>query len=271
MNASHLNDLSSLSDVTLWTGGWDSTYRVLQRAMLDETATRPCYVVDRDRQSTGKEVDTMNGLLKWLTGHRPEVYARIEPPRYVALQAIPPHAEITEAWRHLRDAYDIGSQYDWLARLAEAGDWTGVELSVYGGGRLRPMFGDHIQRVEQAGGRTTWSLGPDAPEPQRLLFGRFAFPLWETSKLEAVAQADREGLTEILRRQHVVLLQPHQRQAMRDLPALPLRGEGRARGPAPPQRAPALRRPTCTRHRWTAGPPQASPPLELEVPPPHHL
>ncbi len=198
MDAYHLNDLSSLSDVTLWTGGWDSTYRVLQRAMLDEAAVRPCYVVDRDRQSTGKEVDTMDGLLRWLKHHRPEAYGRIEPPRYVALQAIPPHAEIHEAWRGLRDAYDIGSQYDWLARLAEAGDWTGVELSVYGGGRLRPMFGDHIQRVERAGGGTTWALGPDAPEPQRLLFGRFAFPFWETSKLEAVAQADREGLTEIL-------------------------------------------------------------------------
>ena len=194
----HLNDLSSLSDTTLWTGGWDSTYRVLQRAVLDQAAVRPCYVVDRGRQSTGKEVDTMNGLLKWLKDERPEAFARIEPPRYVALQAIPPHPEIEAAWRHLRDAYDIGTQYDWLARLAEAGDWTGVELSVYGGGRLRPMFGDHIQRVERPGGRTTWALGPDAPEPQRLLFGRYVFPFWETSKREAVAQAEREGLTEIL-------------------------------------------------------------------------
>lgn len=198
MATPHLNNLSSLSDVTLWTGGWDSTYRVLQRALLDKTAVHPCYVVDRDRRSTGKEVDTMSGLFRTLKSHHPDAFARIEPPRYVALQAIPPHAEITEAWRHLRDVYDIGSQYDWLARLAEAGDWTGVELAVYGGGRLRPMFGDDIQPVVRPDGRTTWALGPGAPEPQRLLFGRFAFPFWETSKREAVEQADREGLTEIL-------------------------------------------------------------------------
>ena len=198
MDAFHLNDLSSLSDVTLWTGGWDSTYRVLQRAVLDETTVRPCYVVDRDRGSTGKEVDTMNGLLKWLKDHRPEAYARIEPPRYVALQSIPPNDEVETAWRGLRDAYDIGTQYNWLARLAEAADWTGVELSVYGGGRLRPMFGDHIGPVVGPDGRTTYALGPDAPEPQRLLFGRYTFPFWETSKVEAVVQADCEGLTEIL-------------------------------------------------------------------------
>lgn len=198
MTTPHLNNLLSLSDVTLWTGGWDSTYRVLQRALLDETSVRPCYVVDRDRRSTGKEVDTMNGLLKTLKSHHPEVFARIEPPRYIALQAIPPHAEIQDAWRHLCDAYDIGTQYGWFARLAEAADWTGVELAVYGGGRLRPMFGDHIQPHVRPDGRTTWTLGPDAPEPQRLLFGRFAFPFWELSKREALEQAGREGLTEIL-------------------------------------------------------------------------
>lgn len=198
MDVHHLNNLSSLSDVTLWTGGWDSTYRVLQRAALDQTTVRPCYVIDRGRGSTGKEVETMNRLLGRLGSRQPGVQARIEPPRFVALEAIPPHAEIERAWQHLRDTYDIGTQYGWLARLAEAGGWTGVELAVYGGGRLRPMFGDYIHRVERPDGRATYLLGPDAPEPQRLLFGRFAFPFWELTKLEAVAQADREGLTEIL-------------------------------------------------------------------------
>lgn len=198
MSDRHLNDLLSLSDVTLWTGGWDSTYRVLQRAVLDETRVRPCYVVDRGRGSAGKELETMNRLLGRLESGHPDVHARIEPLRFVALEAIPTHTEIDAAWQHLRDAYDIGSQYGWLARLAEAGGWTGVELSVYGGGRLRPMFGDHVQPVERPDGRVTYALGPDAPEPQRLLFGRFAFPFWELTKREAVAQADREGLTEML-------------------------------------------------------------------------
>ena len=140
----------------------------------------------------------MNRLLGRLSDSRPEVAARIEPIRYVALEAIPPHQEIEHAWRHLRDAYDIGTQYEWLPRLAEAAGWTGVELSVYGGGRLRPMFGDHIRPVEQPDGGVVYALGPDAPEPQRLLFGRFVFPFWELSKREAFARADREGLAAIL-------------------------------------------------------------------------
>lgn len=209
MDTPHLNQLSSLSDTTLWTGGWDSTYRVLQRAVLDETTVRPCYVIDRVRRSSGTEIDTMNRLLRTLERHHPEVYERIETPRYVDRRAIPENAAIQDAWEYLRDEYDIGGQYNWIARLAEAAGWTGVELSVYGGGRLRPMFGDYVRPVETAEGRTTYVLGDDAPEPQRLVFGRYAFPFWTTTKQEAFAAADREGLTELLDAHTWFCFEPH--------------------------------------------------------------
>ncbi|WP_420457521.1 hypothetical protein [Rubrivirga sp.] len=198
MPSAHLNDLSPTSDLTLWTGGWDSTYRVLQRARIERRPVRPCYVVDRNRASAGMELDAMNRLLNTLQQQDPETFARFWAPRYVDRQAIPANPSIERAWEHLRDAYDIGNQYNWLARLVEAADWTGVELSVYGGGRLRPMFGDHVHAVEQEGGHTTYVVGPDAPEPVRLVFGRFAFPFWETDKQSAFAAADRQGLTELL-------------------------------------------------------------------------
>lgn len=194
----HLNDLSPQTDATLWTGGWDSTFRVLQRAMLEQVAVRPCYVVDGNRASSGMELSAMNGLLKTLEANHPDVYARIDTPRYVDRRAIPISGDIQRAWEHLRDTYDIGTQYNWIPNFAEAADWTGVELSVYGGGRLRPMFGDHIHATEGPDGRTTYVLGPDAPEPQRLVFGRFAFPFWDLDKRRAFALADRAGLTQLL-------------------------------------------------------------------------
>ena len=194
----HLNDLSPQADVTLWTGGWDSTFRVLQRALLEPSMVRTCYVVDRNRASSGMEVDAMNRLLKTLEATYPDAYARIDTPRYVDRRAIPISEDIQRAWEHLRDAYDIGNQYNWLANFAETADWTGVELSIYGGGRLRPMFGDHIHATQRPDGRTTYRLGSDAPEPQRLVFGRFTFPFWELDKRRAFALANREGLTRLL-------------------------------------------------------------------------
>lgn len=185
-------------DATLWTGGWDSTFRVLQRAMVEGIPVHPYYVVDRARVSSGRELDTMNGLLRVLEREHPEAYARIEPPRYVDRRAIPANAAIRQAWNELRVAYDIGNQYDWLPRFAEAADLTGVELSIYGGGRLRGMFGDHVVPVETPDGRSTFALGPDAPEALRLLFGRFAFPLWPMAKRDTLDFAARSGLTGLL-------------------------------------------------------------------------
>lgn len=197
-DSSHLNDVSSLAGLTLWTGGWDSTYRVLQRVLIERKPVRPVYVVDRDRGSAYMEVDAMNRLLLTLEADYPRAYALVEPPRYVDRRAILPNAAITEAWQQMKDAYDIGSQYDWLPRLADAADWTRVELSIYGGGRLRPMFGDYVSQVDAADGGTTYAVSDEAPEAVRLLFGRFSFPFWGTSKREAFAAAESAGLTPLL-------------------------------------------------------------------------
>ena len=71
------NPLAPRSDLTLWTGGWDSTFRVLQRAFVEEIL-RPAYLVERVRPSAGKELDTMNGLRKMLEGKHRELAARIQ-------------------------------------------------------------------------------------------------------------------------------------------------------------------------------------------------
>ena len=208
MEPHHFNDLRGLSDVTLWTGGWDSTYRVLQRALIDKVTTRPCYVVYRGRGSAGKELETMNRLLNTLDSSHPEARARVEPLRLIALESIPDFPDIDAAWRHVRLTHNIGSQYGWLARLATAGGWTDVELMIYGTGRLGAVLGGHVVAVERRDGRTTYALGPGAPEPQRLLFERFTFPLWGVTKIEAVRQADREGLTEVMADQYWFCFNP---------------------------------------------------------------
>lgn len=190
--------VSPSSDLTFWTGGWDSTFRVLQRARVEKIDVHPCYVVDRGRASAGAEVEAMNRLLRTLDEHDPETLSRIAPIRYVARGAIPAVPAITEAWEHLRETLDIGSQYDWLARLAESEGWSQVELCIHGKGRLRPVLGDHVRSVERADGRVVYEVSPTAPEAVRLVFGRFAFPFWPTDKHEDFEEATRQGLVEIL-------------------------------------------------------------------------
>ena len=188
----------SNADVTLWTGGWDSTFRVLQRARVEKIDVHPCYVVDRGRASAGAEVSAMNRLLRTLQEQDPETLGRIAPIRYVARGAIPVIPSVTEAWDHLRETLDIGRQYDWLARLAESEEWSQVELCIHGKGRLRPLLGDHVHPVERSDGRVVYEVSPEAPEALRLVFGRFAFPFWLTDKHEDFELASRQGLVELL-------------------------------------------------------------------------
>ena len=98
----------------------------------------------------------------------------------------------------MRRVWDIGTQYDWLAQLAEAEDWRGVELSIYGEGRLGGLLRESVRRYEGGDGRAVFAVRPDSPEPVRLVFGRFAFPFWETGKHEAVRSARDYGLASLL-------------------------------------------------------------------------
>lgn len=44
----------------LWTGGWDSTFRVVELSLKNQTI-QPLYCVDKNRKSIDKEIEAMRG------------------------------------------------------------------------------------------------------------------------------------------------------------------------------------------------------------------
>lgn len=44
-----------------WTGGWDSTYRIVELVLQGRTVS-PVYVIDRNRKSWQKEIETLESL-----------------------------------------------------------------------------------------------------------------------------------------------------------------------------------------------------------------
>ena len=194
------DDPEPTHDLTLWTGGWDSTFRVLYRAVVEERAVRPVYVVDRGRGSASMELRAINRVLRDLESDWPEAFSRIEPPRFVDLYAIPEAPEVREAYDRLSASVRaegrrvLGSQYRWLPRLARSAGWTDVELSVHGAGHLRQTFGPHLKRGDDGVVR----VRPDAPDHMRVLLGPFTFPLWGGSKTAEYAQAERAGFSSLL-------------------------------------------------------------------------
>ena len=46
----------------LWTGGWDSTFQLLQLVFIQNRSVIPFYLIDEPRQSTGMELFAMEKI-----------------------------------------------------------------------------------------------------------------------------------------------------------------------------------------------------------------
>lgn len=111
----------------LWTGGWDSTYRLVELSMREGVTVSPIYVEDPNRGSAQYELKAMEEILDLL--HKKEkTKATILPILRVPLVEIPQSPEITNAYLLFKGEADMGVQHDWLARLAL--QHPGMELCI---------------------------------------------------------------------------------------------------------------------------------------------
>lgn len=153
---------------------------------------QPWYVRDSDRRSTPVEEDRMRRIRSTLIERYPAAQERLLPTNVVELKDIPRYPEIAEQFYQLQRDYRIGSQYEWLARLAK---WKGVrlELSVLHGAGAKEAFRRHLAKDKDD------SFVLQAPPESPLnLYNHFAFPLYGLSKPEMSRQAAAQGFDDIM-------------------------------------------------------------------------
>lgn len=100
----------------LWTGGWDSTFRLVELSR-QECTVQPVYLHGDGRRSESFERKAMGDILN-LLWKRPETKANILPVKYVEIASIPENQEITDAYKRVTENHRLGSQYEWIARYA---------------------------------------------------------------------------------------------------------------------------------------------------------
>lgn len=173
----------------LWTGGWDSSFRLMQLLLVEHRAVRPVYVLNPERRSTMQELRTMQRMLRELRGRLGD------PVRLLALQVhlrseYPPTAELEAMYQGiLARGIWIGSQYVYLAAVADALDWTGVEICMQ-------AHDDGPTPLHRLVFTDTAGTLSDAPEAQ--LFRYFSFPVLNTTKPEMAAIAREHGFMDLL-------------------------------------------------------------------------
>lgn len=185
----------------LWTGGFDSTFRMVQLSKYKVTV-QPYYLLDpKFRRSVKNELYAIAKITDDIQKH-PETKCLIKSLIKVNVSDLTPDKGISEAYERLRKRESIGSQYDWLARFAKTN--PGLELCIEPGISAKAR-----SCILKLGKVIKYSDGPidyyviDKEESDNdlvLVFGDFHFPypLFDITKLEMIEEYKRLGFLETM-------------------------------------------------------------------------
>ncbi len=183
----------------LWTGGLDSTYRVLELSQEDVTI-QPYYLASVN-PSTQYEIKAIKEITEAILS-RSETKCVLLPLIVVQASQIEANAEITTAWRKLHDLYQLGSQYDWIARFAEQFNLT-LELGIEKDFKESTI----LRCLSNCGGYSTLNdeavvISERATDEAKLVFKnmRFPLPLFNMTKEDEINQFKKWGADNILNR-----------------------------------------------------------------------
>lgn len=182
----------------LWTGGWDSTFELLDLVLRLNRPVRPFYLIDAGRRSTRAEMRAMNRIRAELFAKHRHTKDLIRPTVYWAVDDIPDNGRITQAYKRIRLACYIGSQYEWLARFCHWRRLSAAELCIHVDDRAHIAM-NSCTVMREGGGRDCFVISNDCDNPDiRLLFGCYVFPVLGLSKMQMQELAVERGWDEIM-------------------------------------------------------------------------
>ena len=181
----------------LWTGGWDSTFRLVELS-FEDLDIYPVYVIDQNRKSSKLELLHMQKIIAALKD-KPLTKACIHDVEKIERSAIAQDSEITEAFRIIHEKTHLGSQHEWLARLGKTR--PGLEVGTEAG---NPETSHIIHAIEEFGElvleNNVGTLDPERSSKEGMLvLGWFRFPLitrTECDMLQLIKQWGYEDLME---------------------------------------------------------------------------
>lgn len=170
----------------LWTGGWDSTFRLLQVLLVERRPVQPIYLLNPDRNGALHEVRAMEAVRRGVLPRLDDPSA-LRPTRIHVRDQFPPGPHLRSLHDAIAARQRIGTQYVWLAAAAQALHWEEVELCV--------------EQHADGQGLTPYLRGPDGG-PSRLpgaeLFGAFTFPVLHLTKGDMRELARSAGFLDLL-------------------------------------------------------------------------
>jgi hypothetical protein len=112
----------------LWTGGWDSTFRVLYLVLVEKCPVQTYYIIDPFRWSLVHEFKAMNSVKRLLKQRYPELSALMLPTLYFDKTDVGENAHLSACYEGLKER--LGGQYEWLSIWADQFGLSEIELVI---------------------------------------------------------------------------------------------------------------------------------------------
>ncbi len=182
----------------LWTGGCDSTFRLLQLAILLRKKVQPHYILSI-RRSVYAEIYFMGQIKNALFEKFPWTRDLVLPTIFYDYNEIPVCPQIRDNLAELRKTLVLGEQYTHLAELQKWKNFPYLELGIQKTDeRFRKSIDDFLVRCE-AEGDCWYQFDESARDTlQYPIFGFYRFPLLDISKEEMFDIAKQHGFFDLL-------------------------------------------------------------------------
>jgi hypothetical protein len=174
---------STINPINLfWTGGWDSTFRLLQILVLEQKPVQTYYIIDPNRTSFQIELETMERIRKAIVAKYPFTGSLFHPTKIVPLSEIDRDPIIEEAFKQANRKDHLGNQYDWLARFCKQNQINDMELGVQKLETLShpPRFSPYMEKYDDA--KVYVFKNSLRDEPEFHIFKYFRFPILNLTK-----------------------------------------------------------------------------------------
>jgi 7-cyano-7-deazaguanine synthase in queuosine biosynthesis len=178
----------------LWTGGWDSTFRLLTLLLREQREVQPYYILDslHYRPAVPAEREAMRRIRQELSARHPEAAVRLADTIECPLGEIAADPEITRHYERCLAIGFIGGQYEWLARYCRQHGIEGMELSIHRDDKARELLAGLIAPSRDR-------LDPRfAGDCRYELFKSFRFPLFDLTKRQMQAEARAGGFESLM-------------------------------------------------------------------------
>lgn len=182
----------------LWTGGWDSTFRMLDLILIKQKPVQPYYLIDAQRRSLGTEILAMNTIKRRLDIKHPDLSHRLRPTVFRDVHDIPPNHEIHESYQRICAQNHIGIQYEWGARFAQTEGLSKLELSLIGAGHMFQFFGPYLYRQDVEDDVVCEIDRKHHGTDIYRVFKDYRFPLIFMTKQEMHTKAKQHGFEEFM-------------------------------------------------------------------------